>query len=138
MSNDLRACSSALFAKAERTPAVKKYRDALENVIGATMEFLARVPDSALDPGSEIEPSTQSQGMRPLNNMPQQVDVGDLLTFSPGFAGTAQESYVRGTAKTPTDSNDLEASFNMTFDETDASGLVYLPEVQSSPSAEGR
>lgn len=42
VSNDLRACSSALFVMAERTPAVKKYRDALETVIGATMEFMAR------------------------------------------------------------------------------------------------
>jgi len=29
VSNDLRACSSALFVMAERTPVVKKYRDAL-------------------------------------------------------------------------------------------------------------
>ena len=44
VSNDLRACSSALFVMAERTPVVKKYRDALENVMNATMEFLARAP----------------------------------------------------------------------------------------------
>ncbi|CAG8974147.1 hypothetical protein HYALB_00002784 [Hymenoscyphus albidus] len=46
VSNDLRACSSALFVMAERTPVVKKYRDALENVIGATMEFLAQAPST--------------------------------------------------------------------------------------------
>lgn len=46
VAEDLRACSSALFVMAERTPSVKKYRDALETVISATMEYMGRSPDS--------------------------------------------------------------------------------------------
>lgn len=47
VSNDLRACSSALFVMAERTPRVKKYRDVLETVISGAMDFIAKTADGA-------------------------------------------------------------------------------------------
>lgn len=40
MSNDLRACSSALFVMAERNPKLKKHRDGLETIINRAMEFV--------------------------------------------------------------------------------------------------
>lgn len=40
MSNDLRACSSALFVMAERNPSLKKYRDGLEMIINRVMEYV--------------------------------------------------------------------------------------------------
>ncbi|KAL6415687.1 hypothetical protein AUP68_02253 [Ilyonectria robusta] len=42
-SNDLRACSSSLFAAAERNSAVRKYCDALETVIEAVMEHVEKL-----------------------------------------------------------------------------------------------
>ncbi|RDW94227.1 putative Zn(II)2Cys6 transcription factor [Aspergillus mulundensis] len=40
VSNDLRACSSALFVMAERHPSVRKYRDALETAINRVMDYV--------------------------------------------------------------------------------------------------
>ncbi|KAJ6131113.1 hypothetical protein N7523_001573 [Penicillium sp. IBT 18751x] len=40
VSNDLRACSSALFVMAERNVRLKNYRDGLETVIDRAMEFV--------------------------------------------------------------------------------------------------
>ncbi|KAL4965826.1 transcription factor domain-containing protein [Aspergillus stella-maris] len=40
VSNDLRACSSALFVMAERHPSVRKYRDALETAITRVMDYV--------------------------------------------------------------------------------------------------
>lgn len=40
ISNDLRACSSALFLTAERNPNLKQHRDGLEDIINKTMEFV--------------------------------------------------------------------------------------------------
>ncbi|PYH28244.1 Zn(II)2Cys6 transcription factor [Aspergillus neoniger CBS 115656] len=40
VSNDLRACSSALFVMAERNPSLKKYRDGLEMIINRVMEYV--------------------------------------------------------------------------------------------------
>ncbi|KAE8149477.1 C6 transcription factor [Aspergillus avenaceus] len=42
MSNDIRACSTVLFVMGERATWVKKYRDAFELLVGATMEKLER------------------------------------------------------------------------------------------------
>lgn len=50
VSNDLRACSSALFVMAERTPSVKKYRDALESVISATMDHMSKTKPNPSSP----------------------------------------------------------------------------------------
>ncbi|RAK89748.1 Zn(II)2Cys6 transcription factor [Aspergillus costaricaensis CBS 115574] len=40
VSNDLRACSSALFVMAERNSSLKKYRDGLEMIINRVMEYV--------------------------------------------------------------------------------------------------
>lgn len=40
--DDLRACSSALFVMAERTPRMKRYRDVLETVISSAMDCVAK------------------------------------------------------------------------------------------------
>ncbi|KAJ5689709.1 hypothetical protein N7462_004101 [Penicillium macrosclerotiorum] len=40
VSNDLRACSSALFVMAERNSRVKSYRDYLESIINRAMDFV--------------------------------------------------------------------------------------------------
>jgi hypothetical protein len=82
VSNDLRACSSALFVMAERTPVVKKYRDALENVIGATMEFVAQVP---------VQDHTLTTSPSQTHATPQPADIN---ASSPSFTSAAQESYV--------------------------------------------
>ncbi|KAH6986480.1 fungal-specific transcription factor domain-containing protein, partial [Ilyonectria sp. MPI-CAGE-AT-0026] len=42
-SNDLRACSSSLFAAAERNSAVRKYCDALETIIEVVMEHVEKL-----------------------------------------------------------------------------------------------
>lgn len=115
VSNDLRACSSALFVMAERTPVVKKYRDALENVIGATMEFLAQVP-------SESDPLTSPAQTR--------APVDDVAPFSPGFASAAQESYVRGSPKV---AGEFATALKDSGDE-----FNYVPETQTSPASAGR
>ncbi|KAL2822456.1 fungal-specific transcription factor domain-containing protein [Aspergillus granulosus] len=41
VSNDLRACSSALFVMAERHPSVRKYRDALETTINRVIDYVS-------------------------------------------------------------------------------------------------
>ncbi|KAL4871493.1 hypothetical protein BDV12DRAFT_206236 [Aspergillus spectabilis] len=52
VSNDLRACSSALFVMAERHPSVRKYRDALETTINRVMDYVSdsQVPQSPAGP----------------------------------------------------------------------------------------
>ncbi|OJJ36435.1 hypothetical protein ASPWEDRAFT_108896 [Aspergillus wentii DTO 134E9] len=47
VSNDLRACSSALFVMAERNQNLKKYRDGLENIINRAMNFVSDNADQA-------------------------------------------------------------------------------------------
>ena len=49
---------------AERTPVVKKYRDALETVMGATMEFLAHAPEPNRDPLLTSPPSASGDGKK--------------------------------------------------------------------------
>ncbi|KAL4949237.1 fungal-specific transcription factor domain-containing protein [Aspergillus filifer] len=56
VSNDLRACSSALFVMAERHPSVRKYRDALETAITRVMDY---VNDAQINQGqSQAYPGT--------------------------------------------------------------------------------
>lgn len=135
VSNDLRACSSALFVMAERTPVVKKYRDALENVIGATMDFLARTPAPA---HSQEQSSDPSQSVQASHNTPE-----TLPAFSPGFVSAAKESYVRGSPKvagaTPASSRDT-GTYTPTYQDGEALNDVfsYMPQAQTSPAAEGR
>lgn len=117
VSNDLRACSSALFVMAERTPSIAKYRDALENVITATMEFLAK-PKSQQD--SVSQPPHQSHA--------------DIPTTSPNFSGVAQESYVRGSPAKP-----QEQQYASTpGPNCEVYEFVPTPTANGSPGAPGR
>jgi len=135
VSNDIRACSSALFVMAERTPVVKKYRDALENVIGATMEFLARAP-MPLKPEQDTAPSSPTQLHASAFKTPQHgtCDVAE----TPEFSGAAQGSYVRGSPKiTATPLPGGDGLSTLTGDNAD--GVYgYMPQTQLSPGAEGR
>lgn len=147
VSNDLRACSSALFVMAERTPVVKKYRDALETVIGATMEFLARLPPSNPAP----EPNLSSPIMTAKTPQQKHLDLNgsvgvNVPDFSPGFSSAAQESYVRGSARndveTPAANGGVSAPDYSTFDTVVEAGendvFSYMPETHNSPGAVGR
>jgi len=104
---------------AERTPVVKKYRDALENVISATMDFLAKATHTSQDQASTAN-----------LDLPNEISVS-----SPTFSGTAPESYVRGSPKapaTPVANGDvIDPGF-------DNNVFGYLPQAQLSPGAEGR
>ncbi|KAE8404789.1 fungal-specific transcription factor domain-containing protein [Aspergillus pseudonomiae] len=48
VANDLRACSSAMFAMAERKSSFRKYRDNLENMINRVMAFVDEASTSSL------------------------------------------------------------------------------------------
>ena len=127
VSNDIRACSSALFVMAERTPVVKKYRDALENVISATMEFLARAPSSE---DAQLDASTTEQA---------QIDhTGASSVLTPAFSSTAPESYVRYPLKTDESATTSPDGINLTFGDNGNDVFNYLPQVESSPGAEAR
>lgn len=144
VSNDLRACSSALFVMAERTPVVKKYRDALETVIGATMEFLARMPpsNSSSNQDSSLSSTPTTQAQNPVPKTPQNHGelTDSLSNFSPGFVGAAQESYLRGSSKVATPSNGLDDinKFNTGFENGESEVFGYMPEMQPSPASAGR
>lgn len=116
VSNDLRACSSALFVMAERAPTVKKFRDALETVIGATMEFLA-------DP-TKIHPQPSiDESISPLQSNYQNSE-----TFNAGSSdGLRRERTSQYT--TP----------GQTFDDNPARAHNATPEAKTSAArAEGR
>jgi hypothetical protein len=136
---------------AERTPVVKKYRDALETVIGATMEFLAHLP-----PPSNAAPEPNLSSPVVTARTPQQkhldlngnggVGVGE---FSPGFAGAAQESYVRGSPRSVAENGNpspvAQGNADFSFDAVSGSGagaennvFSYMPETNHSPGAVGR
>ncbi|PYH94539.1 hypothetical protein BO71DRAFT_475767 [Aspergillus ellipticus CBS 707.79] len=51
VSNDLRACSSALFVMAERNASLKKYRDGLETIINRAMEFVQEAGSTDTESG---------------------------------------------------------------------------------------
>ncbi|KAL3257378.1 hypothetical protein ABHI18_006898 [Aspergillus niger] len=60
VSNDLRACSSALFVMAERNSSLKKYRDGLEMIINRVMEY---VNDAAKADSMPSESQTQEDAI---------------------------------------------------------------------------
>jgi hypothetical protein len=131
---------------AERTPVVKKYRDALENVIGATMEFLAQSPPSKAstnttetqDPAPPTETPTPS-----IHDLPN-----SLTSFSPGFAGNAPESFVRSAPKNPDTKAKVAAStepglgvcelYDPIGRSPDPDAFGYIPETHKSPGSTGR
>jgi hypothetical protein len=133
----------------QRTPVVKKYRDALETVIGATMEFLTHLPPtSSAAPG----PSLSSPIMEAKTPLQKHLDVGgndgvDVADFSPVFSGAAQESYVRGSPHNTVETSGENGGSNVpdygTFDVgagvgADNDVFSYIPETHNSPGAIGR
>jgi hypothetical protein len=130
---------------AERTPVVKKYRDALENVIGATMEFLARVPPkSNPSAGSGPEHNISSPILTAKTPQSSHLDLHlnnemNISDFSPGFSSAAQESYVRGSPRGEANNSGAQ-DFSLN---TGGTGTVesdvfsYMPETQS-PEVVGR
>jgi hypothetical protein len=128
---------------AERTPVVKKYRDALETVIGATMEFLSHIPPPSTqnhDPSLPLQSHTNNH----IAGTPQQQHrdlPGNFTDFSPTFAGAAQESYVRGSPKTSGVMPNMggeQFDPNAGFLEGENEVFGYMPQTQTSPGAEGR
>jgi hypothetical protein len=125
---------------AERTPVVKKYRDALETVIGATMEFLST---AAPEPST----ATKTPQQKLLDLTGGSIAIPD---FSPSFVSTAQESYVRGSPRVETGAaheNGISSGLSLgapdfgTLDTpTGGEGDVfsYMPETHTSPGAIGR
>ncbi|KAI0200455.1 fungal-specific transcription factor domain-containing protein [Astrocystis sublimbata] len=55
LSNDIRACSLVLFVMGERAPWVKKYRDAFEVLVNATMEKLEKGVNNNLAESAAVQ-----------------------------------------------------------------------------------
>jgi hypothetical protein len=122
---------------AERTPVVKKYRDALENVIGATMDFLAHTLTQPInlnqDPALTSPSHTRASTARTPQSTHRDLSM-PVADFSPGFTSAAQESYVRGSAKSEVGGDTINPSFM----EGDHDVFGYMPQPQTSPGGEGR
>ncbi|KAL3478532.1 fungal-specific transcription factor domain-containing protein [Aspergillus californicus] len=84
VSNDLRACSSALFVMAERHPSVRKYRDALETTINRVMDY---VSDSQLNPNPAQGQGTGFEKGRSIQHTDMTYSLDRALTDppTPGF-----------------------------------------------------
>jgi hypothetical protein len=131
---------------AERTPVVKKYRDALETVISATMDFLAHPPPPS-NPAPERNLSSPIMTAKtPQQNQPDLngIDRG-VAGFSPGFASAAQESYVRASPRveTPATNGAMSVPDYSSFDAgastcVEDDGFSYMPETHHSPDVIGR
>ncbi|KAL5344068.1 fungal-specific transcription factor domain-containing protein [Aspergillus crustosus] len=77
LSNNLRACSSVLFVMGERTPWVRRYRDAFEALVTVTMDRL-----EARQEGGSADGTT---GDIPM----QDTQIADLPSQFPGMGGCA-------------------------------------------------
>lgn len=73
LSNNLRACSSVLFVMGERTPWVRRYRDAFEALVAVTMERL-EAQQEGNGAGSTDDISMQDTAGPPLQD-PQMNDI---------------------------------------------------------------
>ena len=124
---------------AERTPVVKKYRDALENVIGATMDFLAHAPIQSASLNHYPSLTSPNQTQASVGHTPQQPHP-DLIVpdFSPGFPSAAQESYVRGSPRMNAAPNAGVDNFQAVFVEGEPDSYGYMPQAHTSPAGEGR
>ncbi|KAK6581334.1 hypothetical protein PZA11_006025 [Diplocarpon coronariae] len=129
VSNDLRACSSALFVMAERRPVVKKYRDALENIIGETMEFLARPPSDA-GQGPDLTLPT------PVQHATKSEMSSGTIPDSTVFTSAAQESYVGEAPKAHVNQIKTALAEDKNLEKK---AFDYAPQAQTtSPDAENR
>ncbi|KAF9892144.1 hypothetical protein FE257_002550 [Aspergillus nanangensis] len=75
LSNNIRACSSVLFVMGERTPWVRRYRDAFEALVSVTMERLenqqegsSNENDISMGETAGPPPSLQDSSHMPANN----------------------------------------------------------------------
>jgi len=118
---------------AERTPAVKKYRDALENVISATMEFLAR-PIPPMNPNQDPALTSPSQTNVQVSSA-QTPAASSRVVFTPGLTGLGEDIYIRDNMKTEGPRGIGERS-NANFTELEGDVFGYLPQSQMSPQTE--
>ncbi|GKZ21772.1 hypothetical protein AbraIFM66951_008764 [Aspergillus brasiliensis] len=110
VSNDLRACSSALFVMAERNASLKKYRDGLEMIINRVMEYVndakADSMPSERHTQEDVIPTPHSESVS------GQTDVTGESQFSAGWFDfqyplppmgglTGHDTYGQGLADTP-------------------------------------
>jgi hypothetical protein len=81
LSNDIRACSLVLFVMGERAPWVKKYRDAFEVLVNATMEKLENGLNNLVE--------TAAVQMRNVTNNNAEVNTENLDSLAEGEDGDA-------------------------------------------------
>ncbi|KAJ5099051.1 hypothetical protein N7532_006052 [Penicillium argentinense] len=67
VSNDLRACSSALFVMAERNTRLKKHRDGLETIINRAMEHVQEASETAHNNSVVVHNSGSPQNEPPMH-----------------------------------------------------------------------
>ncbi|KAJ5811764.1 hypothetical protein N7474_008065 [Penicillium riverlandense] len=68
VSNDLRACSSAIFMMAERNPKLKKHRDGLETIINRAMEFVEESANTRSASEQGLPTQGRSTGEQPMHH----------------------------------------------------------------------
>ncbi|KAJ5190825.1 uncharacterized protein N7498_009810 [Penicillium cinerascens] len=94
ISNDLRACSSALFVMAERNQKLKNYRDGLETIINRAMDFVQQASDAQKSNQGGIhteevtgfaQPSETTQSLEIQLHQPNAVDACGLDTEAFNF-----------------------------------------------------
>lgn len=73
LSNNIRACSSVLFVMGERTPWVRRYRDAFEALVTVTMERLEELQmESSTDHSDNMQGSPNADGATMMETFDQQ------------------------------------------------------------------
>lgn len=106
--------------------------DALENVISATMEFLANAPAPSTDQDILTSSSQAQSAIDRLQHKPRDPNAPQ----SPSLIGTAPESFVRGSPTTPATTGE---GLSILLGDSENDGFGYLLQAQQqSPSAEGR
>ncbi|KAI2637494.1 fungal-specific transcription factor domain-containing protein [Xylaria nigripes] len=73
LSNDIRACSLVLFVMGERAPWVKKYRDAFEVLVNATMEKLENGVDNLVETAA-VQMRNVANNNTAAESTPEQLD----------------------------------------------------------------
>jgi hypothetical protein len=113
---------------AERTPVVKKYRDALETVISATMDFISRVPapiPATFNIHQSISRAHQHRGPQPYTRTPSD----PAETSSAGMAGeTAASSPGRWEGRQG-ELGQMDAEWLLSFCEGEKFNLQMLDEM---------
>ncbi|ETS86977.1 hypothetical protein PFICI_00805 [Pestalotiopsis fici W106-1] len=97
--NEMRVCSSALFAAAARNSAVDKYCEVLETIIEAVTEHVAQVESAAVSSALDIE--VQSCSSQPLVQAIFDQLAGTIEGKGFEFPSQSYPSYCNGTTSTP-------------------------------------